>query len=70
MSIPGRFSLLLLLWGAIASVMVMVSFLVYGFYNPTEAAYISAGRILFAYVILVTIVVGALGAAVYIAHKA
>jgi uncharacterized membrane protein YjfL (UPF0719 family) len=71
MTIPlGKFGLLLLLWGAIASVMVLISFLLFGFYSPAEAADISAGRILFAHVILAMIVVGALGATMYIAHKA
>ena len=71
MSIPlGKFGLLLLLWGAIASVLVLISFLVFGFYTISEPPDISAERILFAYVTLATIVGGALGSAIYIAHKA
>jgi uncharacterized membrane protein YjfL (UPF0719 family) len=71
MSIPlGKFGLLLLLWGAVASVLVLISFLVFGFYTGSESLDISAGRILFAYAILAEVVVGALGSAVYIAHKA
>jgi uncharacterized membrane protein YjfL (UPF0719 family) len=66
----ARFNVLLLVWGIIASVLTLISFMLYGFYDPSELADITAGRILFAYVILVVIVGGALSAAVYIAHKA
>nr|MDO8098803.1 hypothetical protein [Candidatus Njordarchaeota archaeon] len=66
----GKFDWFLLVWGIISSLLVLVSFLIYGPYSLTEAPEISAARVLFAYIILVTIVGGAFAATIYIARKA
>nr|MDO8133921.1 hypothetical protein [Candidatus Njordarchaeum guaymaensis] len=66
----GKFDWSLLVWGIISSLLVLVSFLIYGPYSLAEAPEISAARVLFAYIILVAIVGGAFAATIYIARKA
>jgi hypothetical protein len=57
---PRKLDTVLLLWGVIASVLCLVAFLVNG--GPDV-------DILFAYTILLTVFVGALGSTIYIASK-
>jgi hypothetical protein len=58
--IPRKFDTVLLLWGTITSVLSLLAFLLNG--GPDM-------NILFAYVILVAVVVGALGSTIYIAVR-
>jgi hypothetical protein len=57
---PRKFDTILLLWGIVTSLLSLVAFLISG--GPDM-------NILFAYAILVTVVVGALGSTIYIAAK-
>jgi hypothetical protein len=57
---PRKLDTILLLWGVVASVLCLVAFLVNG--GPDV-------DILFAYTILLTVFVGALGSTIYIASK-
>jgi flagellar motor component MotA len=57
---PRKLDMILLLWGIIASALCLIAFLVNG--GPDV-------NLLFAYSILFTVVVGALGSTVYIASK-
>jgi hypothetical protein len=57
---PRKFDMTLLLWGIITSILSLLAFLLNG--GPDV-------NILFAYVILVAVVVGALGSTIYIAVK-
>lgn len=58
--VPRKFDATLLLWGIVASLLCLVAFLVK---DGPEV------NMLFAYSILVTIVVGALGSTIYIAWR-
>jgi hypothetical protein len=57
---PKKFDMTLLLWGTITSILSLFAFMLNG--GPDV-------NILFAYVILVAVVVGALGSTIYIAVK-
>lgn len=57
---PRKFDTILLLWGIVTSLLSLVAFLISG--GPDM-------NILFAYAILVTVVVGALGSSIYIVAK-
>jgi magnesium-transporting ATPase (P-type) len=57
---PRKLDMILLLWGIVASVLCFIAFLVNG--GPDV-------NLLFAYSILATVVVGALGSTIYIASK-
>jgi len=59
---------LLFLWGAITSLVVLVAYFLYGMAGTPGIADI-AGRVMFAYVILGMVVVGAFVASIYIAAK-
>jgi hypothetical protein len=57
---PRKLDMILLLWGIIASVLCLVAFLLNS--GPDV-------NIMFAYTILITVSVGALGSTIYIASK-